>query len=66
MEMKYKEGDKVIIKPFGDKGVVVRVIDNLLWGNRYIVKITESKFSSSFPIVGSEEDFYEKNLTLDV
>ena len=58
--MKFKEGDLVSL-PLGEEGVIVKINDNIVWGFKYLVRITKGGI---FNNVGSTHDFKEEQLTL--
>lgn len=58
--MEFKKGDKVKL-PFNERGTVVKVHTNWLWGYKYDVKIRIATLSTK----GEIADFKEEQMELE-
>jgi hypothetical protein len=59
MDPKYSKGDKVKL-PFNETGTI-REVENLVWLNRYVVKIRKATLNKTNQVI----DFLERDITLE-
>jgi hypothetical protein len=59
MDPKFNKGDKVKL-PFNETGTI-REVENLVWFNRYVVKIRKATLNKTNQVI----DFLERDITLE-